>query len=72
MEGIDIALQYGPLGIFAAYMNRKESLWESEKRALTDKYEVLLKEAIKEATDMKAALKDLKDEIQTMKGAGVK
>ena len=72
MEGIDIALQYGPLGIFAAYMIRKESLWESEKRVLTEKYEGLLKEAIKEATDMKAALKDLKDEIQIMKGVGVK
>ena len=72
MEGLDIAFQYGPLGICAAYMIRKESLWESEKRTLTDKYEVLLKSAIQEAADMKAALKDLKDEIQHLKGSELK
>lgn len=72
MEGLDIALQYGPLGIFAAYMIRKESLWESEKRNLTDKYEMLLKEAIQKASDMQAALKDLKDEIQQLKGNVIK
>lgn len=72
MEGMDIALQYGPLGIFAAYMIRKESLWEAEKKSLTTKYEALMSEAIKEATEMKSALKDLKDEIQQLKGSVIK
>lgn len=72
MEGMDIALQYGPLGIFAAYMIRKESLWEAEKKNLTSKYEQLLTEAIREATEMKSALKELKEEIQQMQGGGVK
>ena len=72
MEGMDIALQYGPLGIFAAYMIRKESLWEAEKKDLTSKYEQLLTEAIREATEMKSALKELKEEIQQMQGGGVK
>ena len=69
MEGIDIALQYGPLGIFAAYMIKKEMLWESDKKALTDKYEALLKEAVTKATEMKSALNDLTEEIHQMKGA---
>lgn len=68
MEGIDIALQYGPLGIFAAYMIRKETLWDSEKKALTDKYEALLKEAIAKAGEMKAALENLTEEIRQQKG----
>ena len=72
MEGMDIALQYGPLGIFAAYMIRKESLLEAEKKDLTSKYEQLLTEAIREATEMKSALKELKEEIQQMQGGGVK
>ena len=72
MEGLDIALQYGPLGIFAAYMIRKESLWEAEKKNLTSKYEQLLTEAIREATEMKSAMKELKEEIQQMQGGGVK
>ena len=69
MEGIDVALQYGPLGIFAAYMIKKEMLWEADKNALTDKYEVLLKEAVTKATEMKAALSELTDEIRQRKGA---
>ena len=69
MEGLDIALQYGPLGIFAAYMIKKEMLWEADKKALTDKYEVLLKEAVTKATEMKAALSELTDEIRQLKGA---
>ena len=72
MEGIDIALQYGPLGLFAAYMMRKETLWESEKKNLTSKYETLMSEAIKEATEMKSALKELKEEIQQLKGSVIK
>ena len=71
MEGIDIALQYGPLGVFAAYMIRKETLWESEKKSLTDKYEGLLKEAIQKAEQMKSALDNLAEEVRQMKG-GVK
>lgn len=42
MEGIDALLQYGPLGVFAAYMLRKESLWEAEKKAQTEKYNNIL------------------------------
>jgi len=72
MDGMEIALQYGPLGIFAAYMIRKESLWEAEKKALTTKYENLMTEAIREASDMKSALKELKEEIQQLKGSVVK
>lgn len=72
MDGMEIALQYGPLGIFAAYMIRKESLWEAEKKSLTTKYETLMSEAIREATEMKSALKELKDEIQQMKGSVIK
>ena len=72
MDGMEIALQYGPLGIFAAYMIRKESLWEAEKKALTTKYETLMTEAIREASDMKSALKELKEEIQQLKGSVVK
>lgn len=68
MEGIEIALQYGPLGIFAAYMIRKETLWDSEKKALTDKYENLLKETISKASEMKSALDNLTEEIRLQKG----
>lgn len=69
MEGMDIALQYGPLGVAALYFYKKELLWETEKKALTDKYEGLLREAVKEAAEMKAALSELTDEIRQMKGA---
>ena len=72
MEGLDIALQYGPLGVFAAYMIRKESLWEAEKKNLTAKYEALMSEAIREASEMKAALKDLREDIQRLKGSDIK
>ena len=69
MESMDIALQYGPLGVAALYFYKKELLWETEKKALTDKYEGLLREAVKEAAEMKAALSELTDEIRQMKGA---
>ena len=69
MEGMDIALQYGPLGVAALYFYKKELLWDSEKKSMTDKYVGLLREAVKEAAEMKAALAELTDEIRQMKGA---
>ena len=71
-QALDLVFQYGPLGVFAAYMVRKESLWEAEKIALTAKYENLMTEAIREASEMKAALKGLQEDIQQLKGSGVK
>lgn len=68
MEGIDIALQYGPLGIFAAYMIRKEMFWEKEKQSMTDKYETLLKEAVSKSTEISAKLAELSDAIQLCRG----
>ncbi len=69
MEGFDLALQYGPLGVFALYMYKKETMWDIEKKELTGKYEGLLREAVKEAAEMKAALSELTDEIRQLKGA---
>ena len=71
MEGIDALLQYGPLGVFAAYMLRKESLWEAEKKAQTEKYESLLKEAVARATTIDAKLTELLDDMRQLKGKGV-
>lgn len=68
MNGVDALLQYGPLGIFALYMIKKESLWEADKKVLTDKYETLLKDAITRATEMKAALSELTEEIRQCQG----
>lgn len=68
MEGVDVLLQYGPIGIFALYMIKKETLWEADKKSLTDKYENLLKEAVTRATEMTAKLSELTDEIRQMKG----
>ena len=69
MEGIDVALQYGPLGVFALYMYKKETLWETEKKEFTNKYENLLKEAIREAIEIKTALSELTNEIRQLQGA---
>ena len=68
MDGMEIALQYGPLGIAALYFYKKELLWDVEKKALTEKYEGLLREAVKEAAEMKAALTELTEEIRQLKG----
>ena len=68
MEGLDIALQYGPLGIFAAYMIKKETMWEKEKQVLTEKYEALLKEAVSKSTEISAKLEELSDAIQQCQG----
>lgn len=72
MDGLEIALQYGPIGIFAAYMIKKESLWEADKKDLTLKYETLLKEAVSKSTEISAKLAELTDEIRQMKGMVVK
>lgn len=68
MEGLDILLQYGLLGVFAVYMIKKETLWEKEKQEMTTKYESLLKEAVSKSTEISAKLSELSDAMQQCKG----
>ena len=64
-----LLLQYGLLGIALLYFYKKEQLWELERAKWQAKYEELIKEATRIATELKAQMQDVGDAIQKCKGA---
>ena len=64
-----LLLQYGLLGIALLYFYKKEQMWELERAKWQAKYEELIKEATRIATELKAQMQDVGDAIQKCKGA---
>ena len=64
-----LLLQYGLLGIALLYFYKKEQMWELERAKWQAKYEELIKEVTRIATELKAQMQDVGDAIQKCKGA---
>ena len=63
-----LLLQYGLLGIALLYFYKKEQLWEIERAKWQAKYEELIKEATRIATELKAQMQDVGETIQKCRG----
>ena len=63
-----LLLQYGLLGIALLYFYKKEQLWEIERAKWLAKYEELIKEATRIATELKAQMQDVGETIQKCRG----
>ena len=63
-----LLLQYGLLGIALLYFYKKEQLWEMERQKWQTKYEELIKEAMRIATELKAQMQDVGESIQKCGG----
>lgn len=68
MPETKLLLQYGLLGIALLYFYKKEQLWELERQKWQTKYEDLMKEATRIATELKAQMQDVGESIQKMQG----
>lgn len=62
-----LLLQYGLLGIALLYFYKKEQLWEIERAKWQAKYEELIKEATRIATELKAQMQDVGETIRGLK-----
>lgn len=62
-----LLLQYGLLGIALLYFYKKEQLWELERQKWQTKYEDLIKEATRIATELKSQMQDVSETIQKCK-----
>ena len=65
-----LLLQYGLLGIALLYFYKKEQLWEIERQKWQAKYEELIREATRIATELKAQMQEVCESIQKCKGGG--
>ena len=63
-----LLLQYGLLGIALLYFYKKEQLWELERAKWQAKYEDLIKEATRIATELKAQMQEVGETIQKCRG----
>ena len=63
-----LLLQYGLLGIALLYFYKKEQLWELERAKWQTKYEEMIVEATRIATDLKAQMQDVAEVIKNCKG----
>lgn len=63
-----LLLQYGLLGIALLYFYRKEQLWEMERQKWQTKYEDLIREATRIATELNAQVQEMCDLIQECRG----
>lgn len=63
-----LLLQYGLLGIALLYFYKKEQLWELERAKWHAKYEDLIKEATRIATELKAQMQEVGETIQKCRG----
>ena len=68
MPETKLLLQYGLLGIALLYFYKKEQLWELERQKQQTKYEDLIKEATRIATELKAQVQEMSDSIQKCRG----
>ena len=59
-----ILLQYGLLGIALLYFYKKEQLWEAERTKWQAKYEGLIEEATKIATELKGQMQEVSDALK--------
>ena len=64
-----ILLQYGLLGIALLYFYKKEQLWEAERTKWQIKYEEMIAEATRIATELKAQMQDVAEVVKNCKGA---
>ena len=58
-----LLLQYGLLGIALLYFYKKEQLWELERAKWQIKYEEMIAEATRIATELKAQMQDVAEVI---------
>ena len=63
-----LLLQYGLLGIALLYFYKKEQLWEIERAKWQAKYEELIREATRIATELKAQMQEVCESIQKCEG----
>lgn len=63
-----ILLQYGLLGIALLYFYKKEQIWELERQKWQTKYEEMIREATRIATELKAQMQEVCESIQKCKG----
>ena len=68
MPETKLLLQYGLLGIALLYFYKKEQLWELERQKWQTKYEELIKDATRIATELKAQVQEMCDSIQKCRG----
>ena len=68
MPETKLLLQYGLLGIALLYFYKKEQLWDLERQKWQTKYEELIKEATRIATELKAQVQEMCDSIQKCRG----
>ena len=59
-----LLLQYGLLGIALLYFYKKEQLWELERAKWQAKYEGLIEEATRIATELKAQMQEVAEVIK--------
>ena len=63
-----LLLQYGLLGIALLYFYKKEQIWDAERSKWQAKYEGLIEEATKIATEIKAQMLDVSETLKKCKG----
>lgn len=63
-----LLLQYGLLGIALLYFYKKEQLWELERQKWQTKYEELIKEATRIASELKSQMQEMCESIQKCQG----
>ena len=63
-----LLLQYGLLGIALLYFYKKEQLWEMERTKWQTKYENLIQEATRIATELKAQMQEVSESIKESRG----
>ena len=63
-----LLLQYGLLGIALLYFYKKEQLWELERAKWQAKYENLMQEATRIATELKAQMQEVSESIKECRG----
>ena len=59
-----LLLQYGLLGIALLYFYKKEQLWELERAKWQTKYEEMIVEATRIATELKAQMQEVAEVIK--------